>query len=65
MTHIRSVLATLRILALAGPAVAHSRANDREKHSACTRTDSCATLSRADRENLSARHEPERPAEHR
>jgi len=56
MTHtcIRSVLATLLVLALAGPAVAQSRASDREKRTSCSRTDSCApTLSTADRENLS------------
>jgi hypothetical protein len=51
----RSVLATLLILALAGPAAAQSRASDREKRSACGgRPDSCAPqLSPADRENLS------------
>jgi len=50
----RSVFATLLILALAGPAVAQNRANDREKRSACGRPDSCAPqLSPADRENLS------------
>jgi hypothetical protein len=49
----RSVLATLFVLALAGPAVAQSRASDREKPSTCNRTHSCAPLSAADRENLS------------
>ena len=53
-TCIRSVLTTLLVLALAGPAVAQSRASDREKRTPCSRTDSCApTLSAADRENLS------------
>ena len=50
----RSVLAALLVLALAAPALAQSRASDREKRSACGRTDRCApTLSPADRENLS------------
>ena len=49
----RSVVATLLILALAGPATAQTRASDREKRSACNRTDNCARLSPADRENLS------------
>jgi hypothetical protein len=55
MTHTctRSVLATLLILALAGPAVAQSRASDREKRSTCNHRNGCATLSPADRENLS------------
>jgi hypothetical protein len=53
-TWIQSVLATLLVLALAGPAVAQTRASDREKRSACAGTERCApTLSRADRENLS------------
>src|SRR5262245_51204176 len=39
-------------LALAGPAEAQSRANDREKPSACNRTDRCATRSRAMSRNV-------------
>jgi hypothetical protein len=50
----RSVLATLLVLALIAPAVAQTRASDRDKRSFCSRTGSCApTLSPADRENLS------------
>jgi len=53
-TCIRSVLATLLVLALAAPALAQSRAPDRDKRTACSRTERCApTLSAADRENLS------------
>jgi hypothetical protein len=54
LTCTRSALAALLVLALAAPAVAQSRASERDRRPACSRTNSCApTLSAADRENLS------------
>jgi hypothetical protein len=47
-----SVLAAL-LATLASSASAEGRSSDKNKRPACSRTESCGTLSQADRENLS------------